>query len=61
MKGFRAAVSAGDVDKAGALLRATCTLIDKTAQKGIIHRNAASRTKSRLAHAHAQMVVTASS
>ncbi|MDX2115293.1 MAG: 30S ribosomal protein S20 [Planctomycetota bacterium] len=29
--------------------RKACALLDRTAQKGVIHRNTASRTKSRLA------------
>ncbi|MEM7249468.1 MAG: 30S ribosomal protein S20 [Acidobacteriota bacterium] len=61
VKGFRAAIAANDQEKAGLLLKSACALLDKTAQKGIIHRNAAARTKSRLAHAHAQMVAAASS
>ena len=35
-------------DEADTALRSTCALIDKTAQKGVIHKNKAARTKSRL-------------
>jgi small subunit ribosomal protein S20 len=31
-----------------AALRTTCSVIDKTAQQGVIHKNNANRTKSRL-------------
>jgi small subunit ribosomal protein S20 len=49
LKNIRAAIDAGDVTKAKAALNATYSLIDKMAGKGIIHRNAAGRYKSRLA------------
>jgi small subunit ribosomal protein S20 len=48
IKKVRTAVSDGDVDTARALLPATLGLIDRTASKGTIHRNAADRRKSRL-------------
>lgn len=48
VKELRGAVVAGENDKAKDLLPAALRLIDKTAQKGVLHRNAASRTKSRL-------------
>jgi len=34
-----------ETDKA---LRETCSIIDRSAQRGVIHKNAAARTKSRL-------------
>ncbi len=37
-----------DVVKAQELLPGTLSLIDRTARKGVIHRNAAARRKSRL-------------
>jgi len=37
-----------DVTEARALLPGTLSLIDVTARKGVIHRNAAARRKSRL-------------
>ena len=49
LKDIRAAIDAGDVTKAKSALNATYSLIDKLATKGIIHDNAASRYKSRLA------------
>lgn len=48
VRGVREAVEAGDKAKAEELLKPTVSLLDSTAQKGVIHRNAAARTKSRL-------------
>jgi small subunit ribosomal protein S20 len=49
LKAIRAAIDSGDLTAARAALRDTTSLIDKMASKGIIHRNAAGRYKSRLA------------
>ena len=51
VKKLRAAVAAGDAAAAKELLPATLKTIDKTAQKGVIHDNAAARYKSRLTKA----------
>ena len=51
VKGLRQAVASGDAARANELLPETLGIIDKTAQKKVIHTNAASRTKSRLAKA----------
>ena len=51
----RAAVDAGDKTEAQTSLEETIRLVDSTAGKGVIHRNAADRTKSRLVRAVAQM------
>jgi small subunit ribosomal protein S20 len=48
IKKVRTAVASGDLETAKALLPATLGLIDRTASKGSIHRNAAARRKSRL-------------
>jgi small subunit ribosomal protein S20 len=48
IKKLRAAISAGDLQAAQALLPQTIAIIDKSIQKGILHRNAAARYKSRL-------------
>ena len=48
LKAIRAALDAKDVDAAKGQFRGTVSLIDKMAQKGIIHDNAAARYKSRL-------------
>lgn len=45
------AVSAGDKAAAEKTLRESQRAIDRVASKGILHRNAADRHKSRLAHA----------
>ena len=48
VKSLRQAIDAGDAETARRLLPDTLQLLDTTAQKGAIHRNAAARTKSRL-------------
>ena len=48
IKSLRAAIEDGDQDQAKALLAQTVSVIDKSIQKGVIHRNAAARYKSRL-------------
>jgi small subunit ribosomal protein S20 len=46
----REAVKAGDIAKAEAELRLAAKRLDRAGIKRVIHPNAASRTKSRLAH-----------
>lgn len=48
LKAIRKAIDAKDLDGARGKLTATQSLVDKMAAKGIIHRNTASRYKSRL-------------
>ena len=48
IKKLRAAIDSGDQAEASKLLQGTISLIDKSVQKGILHRNAAARHKSRL-------------
>jgi small subunit ribosomal protein S20 len=48
IKSLRSAVATGDAAAAAELLPQTLGIIDKTAQKKIIHSNTASRYKSRL-------------
>jgi small subunit ribosomal protein S20 len=48
VKKLRAALESGDAGAAQELLPATVSLIDKAVQKGVLHRNAAARYKSRL-------------
>ncbi len=45
----RSALASGDAAQAQQLLPGTLSVIDKIAQKGVIHANAASRYKARLA------------
>lgn len=47
---LREAVAAGDTAGASERLPKTIALIDRMAGRGILHKNAAARTKSRLSH-----------
>ena len=49
IKKVRKAIAAGDKAKAEAQLRASQSVIDSVADKGIFHKNKAARHKSRLA------------
>jgi small subunit ribosomal protein S20 len=49
LKSIREAIDTNDLGTARSALKQTISLIDKMASKGIIHRNAAGRYKSRLA------------
>lgn len=55
VKNLRAAVAEGDAAKAQELLPETLRTIDVTAQKNVVHANAAGRTKSRLTRAVAAL------
>ena len=55
IKTLRQAIESGDAATARQLLPATLQLVDRTAQKGAIHSNAAARTKSRLERAVAKI------
>ena len=55
VKKFREAVEAGDLATATRLLRDAHSEIDRSAKKGVVQRRTASRTKSRLALAHARL------
>lgn len=48
VKKLRSALEGGDAGTVGTLLPETISLIDKAVQKGVLHRNAAARYKSRL-------------
>jgi small subunit ribosomal protein S20 len=48
IKKLRAAMSASQTDELQTLLPETISTIDKAVQKGVLHRNAAARYKSRL-------------
>ena len=48
LKSIRAAIDSNDLAGAKSALKQTISLIDRMASKGIIHRNAAGRYKSRL-------------
>jgi len=48
IKNLRSALKSSDAKQVGALLPRTVSEIDKAVQKGVLHRNAAARQKSRL-------------
>ena len=48
LRSIRTAIDGNDLAAAKTALKATISLIDKMASKGVIHRNAAGRYKSRL-------------
>jgi small subunit ribosomal protein S20 len=50
IKKLRAAMTAGDAGQLSTTLPETISTIDKAVQKGVLHRNAAARYKSRLTH-----------
>ncbi|WP_299561291.1 30S ribosomal protein S20 [uncultured Mycolicibacterium sp.] len=49
VRGFRAALEAGDREQAEQRLRETCRKLDKAVSKGVIHKNQAANRKSALA------------
>jgi small subunit ribosomal protein S20 len=51
IKTMKKAVAAGNKDNAAKALRESQRVIDRIVAKGILHRNAGNRHKSRLAHA----------
>ena len=55
IKEFRKLVEAGDAAGARNMLTETLSLVDRTERHGIIHRNVAARTKSRLTKAVARI------
>lgn len=48
LRGLREAIAAGDIKVAQTQLSATVSALDKSVQKGVLHKNTASRYKSRL-------------
>ena len=51
IKDFRDKLAHGSVDDAAAAMKLTARIVDRTAQKGVIHKNQASRRKSRMSSA----------
>ena len=51
IKNVKKAVAAGNKDSAAKALRESQRVIDRIVAKGVLHRNAGDRHKSRLAHA----------
>jgi small subunit ribosomal protein S20 len=58
MKKIGEALRSGDQAAAAGLMTETISVVDRTAKHRVIHRNAASRTKSRLARALAKIKTT---
>jgi small subunit ribosomal protein S20 len=48
LRGLRTALASGDASKLDATFRETVSALDKSVQKGILHKNTASRYKARL-------------
>ena len=48
LRAMREAIAAGDMATVVTVYRATTSLLDKSVQKGVIHKNTASRYKARL-------------
>jgi small subunit ribosomal protein S20 len=48
LRALREAIQKGDAKAAGEQYRATVSALDKSVQKGVLHKNTASRYKSRL-------------
>ena len=58
LRAMREAIAAGDVKTLATAYSATASLLDKSVQKGVLHKNTASRYKSRL-NARVKAVVLA--
>ncbi|MEJ5251300.1 MAG: 30S ribosomal protein S20 [Chthonomonadetes bacterium] len=61
IKKAKAAAATGDVEVIKQALAQACSAIDKTAERGIIHKNQAARRKSRLMRYVNQILAQASS
>ncbi len=51
IKKLKAAITSGDKDLATAAFKAAVPFLDKMARKGLVHKNSAARSKSRLNNA----------
>lgn len=51
IKKLKAAITSGDKDLATAAFKVAVPFLDKMARKGLVHKNAAARSKSRLNNA----------
>jgi small subunit ribosomal protein S20 len=58
LRAIREAIAAGNKDAIVAQYRATVSILDKSVQKGVLHKNTASRYKGRL-NARVKIAVTA--
>ncbi len=59
VKKIRRALASRDAKEAASLLPATLSLIDHSARVGVIHRNTAARTKSRIVRAVGKLAAPA--
>ena len=57
LRSLREAIASGDAKTLGAVYSSTVSVLDKSVQKGVLHKNTASRYKSRL-NARVKAVVT---
>ena len=57
LRSLREAIAAGDKNTVASAYSATVSVLDKSVQKGVLHKNTASRYKSRL-NARVKAVVT---
>ena len=57
LRTMREAIASGDAKTLGAAYSSTVSVLDKSVQKGVLHKNTASRYKSRL-NARVKAVVT---
>ena len=55
VKKLRRAIASGDASAAAGMVKETLALVDRTVKHGVLHRNAAARTKSRLSKAVAKL------
>ena len=60
IKKLRTAIQSGDVDRVQEVFRPTLRLVDVSCARGVMHANAAARTKSRLARQAQQVLDTQS-
>ncbi len=51
VKDFRDKIARGTVEEAATAMKACARIVDRTAQKGVIHKNQAARRKSRMSAA----------
>lgn len=55
VKKLRGAIADGDGAAAAGMMKETLALVDRTVKHGVLHKNAAARSKSRLARAVAKL------
>jgi len=58
VKNLRAVLRSGTAEAAQGMLRATLSLVDRSVKHGVLHRNSAARTKSRLSRSVARLAAS---